>query len=335
MKKLLLLAAFGLLASPAFAQSNTADVDQTGDQHTASVVQTGTDHEAYVDQISDGQHVGATADVQQLGTSQYAEVLQSSDPRRAYAEVRQDDGSGTGDNEAFITQSRSQDDSEAYVHQSGTSNTGTIIQDVGGINKAEIYQGQTDDTSDNNVATITQDREAASAYLTHAEVYQDGSTNTALVDQSLAQNAWAKIDQDGDLNWADIDQSNDASPDPNHQAEVRQDGDLNEAQILQEGTSNSRNNAKVRQVGDSNDAFLDQDGWGGSHVMQITQDGNLNKAGVSGVGGALFQSGWNHWLDVDQIGDSNVVTSIQTGDDHTATILQTGGMNTANVQQGN
>ena len=70
-----------------------------------------------------------------------------------------------------------------------------------------------------------------------AFVTQNGFSNEATIDQSLATNAFASIDQVGDENEADIDQQNPTAFDPNHTASISQIGDSNYAQILQEGAA--------------------------------------------------------------------------------------------------
>ena len=349
MKKLLLLT-LTLFAVPALAQSNEATVDQSGANHDADVTQSGldndadvlqtgndndatlnqngTENEAVITQTTNPVYAGVDADVEQLGTSQYAEVTQTGASPRAYAEVRQSDGGGTGDNEAYITQQRSQNDSRAVAHQSGTSNYASSFQDTGGNNEAYIYQGQTDGSSVDNEAIVIQDRTApgddASPSHAFATVYQDGTLNAANVNQSLSVNAEAYVDQDGTSNVADIDQWNTIAIDPSHSASIVQGGAENYGRIQQGGDANERNQAWISQTGgDFIEAFLDQKGLGGNHWAEVTQDGSSNRVeGLGGLGTAALQDGADHVLTVSQPGDLNVAQSSQLGSGNAATITQ-------------
>ncbi len=363
MRNLLLLgAAFGL-ATTASAQSNTADVEQTGSSHSADIDQTGSSNdadvlqsgtgnildlvqngagnEAFVTQTTDPSRAGVSADVNQSGTSQYAEVEQTGTSPGAYAEVKQDDGSGTGNNAAYITQQRSQDGATSLIHQSGSGNTATNFQDAGGINQSYIYQGQTDGASSGNIASVTQDRSApgpdASAFKAIANVYQDGTANDANVNQSLSANAQATIDQDGTSNVADVDQWNTIGIDPSHQASITQAGEFNFGRIEQGGDATAASSATIQQTGgDSNAAFIDQEGLGGGHMATAIQSGDNNRVeGLGGLGTAALQSGTGHTFMVTQGGlGSNVAQISQTGDlGHSATISQDGSTNTVSVTQ--
>ena len=79
MKKLLLLAAFGLLASPAFAQNNDVSVTQTGPGNTATSTQFGADNEGTITQSKLGglNGTGNDAVLYQTGVSNEASISQS------------------------------------------------------------------------------------------------------------------------------------------------------------------------------------------------------------------------------------------------------------------
>ncbi|MEP0547079.1 MAG: hypothetical protein ABJF88_09110 [Rhodothermales bacterium] len=171
MKKLLLLAAFGLFASPAFAQTNiSSDVDQSGPS-----------------------------------------------------------------------------DNQAQVDQAGTNLSSDIDQ-----TSAAPVSGQPDKDL-------------------VADVDQDGTDLTSDIDQVGAGGAFAKVDQDGNLDWARIDQN--ASYYVDQQARIFQTGNgaaLNRADIEQQGWGGNQI-ARIDQIGEDNDARIDQAHFGVTST--VDQDG--------------------------------------------------------------
>lgn len=125
----------------------------------------------------------------------------------------------------------------------------------------------------------------------------------------------AYISQIGDLNVASIRQTA-----PNAYARIDQSGNVNEADVTQSGSGSGYVSAS--QSGDMNFARLEQGGTG-QNVLYLTQSGLSNWAWSSqNVSGALHNG-----ARLTQTGDHNDMQLIQDGSDNRALLSQDGDAN--------
>lgn len=234
-----------LTAVPAFAQSNTANVTQTGSNQTAQALQPGAVNVAQIVQFTDND----------------------------------------GPQEAFVTQSGGNNLATINQSQTGTGNTTldhSSISQTGDFNVAHQTEvapgynsGQVQDalqTGNGNTSNQT----IQHGYTVQQYVEQSGDYNTArqTVDAGGAGHLTANIWQGGDWNLATQDQTND-----NATANITQNGSLNIAHQTQQDNTNGSlyNVSTIFQYGDSNLATQLQ--MGGSNLIStITQYSNSNIA---------------------------------------------------------
>ncbi|MET7028165.1 hypothetical protein [Sediminicola luteus] len=220
MKKVILCAAALMIGGFAFAQGTAPVAHQGGLPTTPSgtandgmSIQNGNDHKVLVQQA--GQKNTVFTDQDNQSTTIGANL----------AWIRQ---SGVNTTESGVA-------NMADVLQDGDNNLSSTDQN-GDMNNAVTNQGQTDDTSSGNDASIQQG--VGWAEGNSAAIEQDGTDNIARTIQFHDNNvAWT--DQDGTDNQADILQN--AAPDktdPGHMAYVKQLGGDNIAEIDQSGKFN-------------------------------------------------------------------------------------------------
>jgi len=210
----------------------------------------------------------------------------------------------------------------ADITSLGNNNTATI-QQVAAENWALIMQDL--GMSENNTATITQsyvnsDNNHASIYQTNmdnvAEITQGGVDNTALISQWGTDNL-AELWQLGLNSSATITQHIGSSL---NRVDFRQNGTNLLAVIDQYGTSNL---VKLMQAGEDGE-------------LSILQRGTGNR--VMGIGGGFFNPepvgyfAGSH-LDIDQIGEDNLIRLWSGAAGATVDVLQNGNGNTATVYQ--
>jgi len=291
----------------------------------------------------------------QNGNDNKVRVQQAGTSQSVYS--NQNDGTGTGGNQAFVRQTGNVTGASgvanlAEVLQSGSVNMSTTLQE-GDRNEASTRQGQSNTASSGNRAIIRQGT-GQNAEDNLARIDQDGDNNIANTRQTYDNShAWTK--QVGDDNKSRINQNAGPNQTDGHGAEVNQIGDRNESWVQQSGNGAS-NNAKADQVGDDNQAIQTQvntsladgghDGISGNEalVSQLAPGGNqgvitsqlfaIDNSGFAGglVGisyaGITFQTQTGSGNDVEafQGGSaaeaSNYSEQIQTGDGNDALVLQ-------------
>jgi len=295
--------------------------------------------------------------VQQAGVSNSAKTVQN-------------DGTGSGDNRAWITQSGwfVGQNNAAEMNQSGSNNQSRSIQ-FGDDNSALTNQGQTDASSEGNRARIEQ---RGLYYFegdnNSAQIDQDGKFNKATTLQ-YDENNNALTDQDGDFNKSKIVQ-NSAWGGSGHNADVKQAGEDNESWVSQ--TGQSTNNAIALQIGEGNKSLQYQtnSGYGnaandalvtqGDGIIGTDLNGSIFFGGLVGVDSAIqaggsngpgsdngiafqFQNGSGNDAEIHQFGSdatsSNYAQQNQWGEGNDAYIVQNaygtsfGGNNYANQLQ--
>jgi hypothetical protein len=304
MKNLLLIAAFGLFASPAFAQNsasttqsgtgNDADVIQNG-SNSATVSQSGTDNDA--DVIQGGQ--GGVAPV----TGNSVTITQDGAENEAQSRQVGTDGIGvisqTGDRNLA---SRSDG-----IYDSGTSNEAYLTQ-VGDDNEAEARFNPTPSRTNSSVVRIDQGVSGDEAFNSFARArLQGGDMNDVDIDQFGSDNQ-AKVDIVGGSN--DVFVLQNGTGDAFNIVDIDQGGDDNVAQAIQgrQGGDNPSfgNSITIDQDGDFNFARSEQVGTNGTGV--ITQVGDRNEAsrGIDEVPG-LYDSGDGNEAYLTQVGDDNAI----------------------------
>ena len=125
MKKLLLMAAFGLLASPALAQNNTGSITQTGDDSEAYIDQLGGSNTATITQVNpDGEDVNAWTTQRGVGStaSQSQTVYSSASSAAVNATVNQMGGGNDADQTQSFDGFLSSTAMDATVQQNGSGN---------------------------------------------------------------------------------------------------------------------------------------------------------------------------------------------------------------------
>jgi hypothetical protein len=272
MKKLTtLLAAFLFTTGMVFAQTNTATVDQTGDNQVANATQSGATNTVDIDQLST--NTGPqTATALQTGTSNSAVVNQSQ--------------TGGGGNTPA---------NSAYIEQLGTSNMSTQIQTAPGYNSGQSVWGFQDGTSNELSQTISGGytnslraeqygteniaNQSANGPYADGNVYQDGTANVAEQTLTGSNNGYGGavmlINQLGIENYASQIFAGSGLGHTNN-AEIYQDGFDNDA--YQDGTGRNLN-AVLNQTGDLNMSMQTQTGNGHSSV--VTQMGDNNSSTIT------------------------------------------------------
>lgn len=296
MKNLLLLAVFGLLASPAFAQSS-ATVATTGDDNTASVTQAD-GSTAIVTQ--DGDNSDAT--VTQSGAAHSAKIYTNS------AGAFDSNGNSIDRNSASILQTGSGTDI-ARIRQGNASPVRTVQEaratiEQRGTGSNEAYIDQNVDQNGRNVTS---------------EIFQYGSGNRAetVFSANQRQGDYTRITQDGS--------GNDAYQSKDDEREgsliIEQDGTSNAAE--QYTRKDQARDLFIRQVGTINQAY--QDIYKGSYAT-TRQYGDGNYADIYTPGR------FNNTLTVIQ-GDEAGAFGGSTSDDNIAELQANDGDNTALIEQ--
>lgn len=288
MKKLLLLAAFALCASPAFAQNNDAAIDQIGDQNVANAVQTGSQNDADITQYNEpgsGVNSQVVAEVFQSGSGNIADVDQ---------ELTRNDKASFS----------------AYIDQSGAANyakqeqglvgpdTRTFgltasIEQVGTSNHAEQYQSKR-----SNEAIIEQGLNDAASSGNEAYQRQDVSNPS----DNGETNHYALAQQDGSANKAYQDQS-----DTGNHAEILQNGSGNIADQDQKGVTSSA----------FNQSYITQDG-----ALGAVSNEAYNFQHADGAWSSIVQTGEANYADVEQYGNGHTSDVMQSGMGNTSTVTQ-------------
>ncbi|MEM9354950.1 MAG: hypothetical protein AAGB04_01940 [Pseudomonadota bacterium] len=157
---------------------STGDIYQYGEGSKAAILQvTGDYHEAFIEQLDDGNEARAL----QAGYSQYASIVQEG--QNNGADVRQQNGEGSGNHTAEILQSG--DLNTILLDQTGTENASFFRQE-GSENSAMVVQmGEYDITrvnqrGDGNSAEVYQENDDIHST---AIVRQSGGENTSVINQ--------------------------------------------------------------------------------------------------------------------------------------------------------
>lgn len=274
MKKVILCAGALMIGAIGFAQ----DIPTAPTQATQVAAKTG---------AAPGANTGEAI---QNGVSHKVQVVQIGTENSSGS--YQDDGTGTGGNQAFVWQDGNVQPAASgflnlsEVRQSGTENESTTFQ-YGDENSALTRQGQNNSASANNKAYIQQGAPVAQQAVGNwAEVVQDGSRNEALTHQTFDNNR-ALTTQLGLDNKSYIRQIASPNNSVGHAAEADQEGDKNSSYILQEGNG-ARNNALAIQLGDNNVAeqkqFNTASTGGSENEATIAQgDGYVNTSLLNSI----------------------------------------------------
>ena len=339
MKKLLLLAAFGLLASPAFAQNNSSTVNQSGNTQAATVAQAGQSHSSLVEQSDARNTAGVTQDgarhtseVSQSSTDNNATVSQSGTPAGDghYSLVSQ---SGV-DNQISVSQSTGSPynptDVASYAYQSGDGNEATVLQQVQQDQYSYLEQ-----SGEGNKAKVHQSASAGSesfVYQTASEgevdVYQRaGGHNYSFVDQVTGSGNYAKVSQDNEVLGNPVvpqyAHSYITQSGTDNSADVRQSLRVNaESHVDQNGTDNM---AKVLQynaeiVDPAHYSSIAQTGV--SHLAEVEQFGATSERSQSRITQGAGSADTFLKAFVTQEGDGHMSTVAQMGNNNTATVTQ-------------
>ena len=341
MKKLLLLAAFGLMASPALAQSNSSSISQTGPDNDADVQQDG-GHSSVISQ-SNFALPGHIAQVDQFGGSgSSSDILQ--EQRGAVAVVAQDGN----DNVSGIKQSGPNDAGDAPTQEAGIFQQGdrNVLGSYANYEGRAFQKNGTSFDNDKNFLDLDQvgDDNKAGVWQEHgadATIAQTGAGNEARTYQTSAPVGTVNdidVTQTGDDNFAHLRQSGGDG----NTALVQQIGDLNESTFTQTGASNravermtagSYNVVTIDQNGSSNRAVYEI--WGDSNTMDIDQTGNNHNTAINGRGTPPAPGGGvsDNTIDIDQFGgDGNQIDGYfaNGSESDTVTISQDGTGNLMN-----
>lgn len=276
MKKLATLTlGFFLAAGSAFAQSNDATVDQTGDQNEVSIQQvyqadgSGENNEAITTQTGD---FNVVASLKQWGAGNWYEIVQTGDNNLVDRYPNQGSTQG-GSYEGYISITQLNDDNKVWdADQAGSENSITVTQRGGDIVNVE------------------------------AQISPEGGVgNTIVIDQYGGGNAVGEFSsngsgayQEGEGNSMDITQEGGAK--------------AGIASVYVSGVTKKFFRSAIEggqgliQLGDDNMLTIEQDG--ASTVGFVIQKGNLNDASV-------YQTGDYHSATVSQMGDSNMATITQ------------------------
>ncbi|MGK7297346.1 MAG: hypothetical protein ACNS61_16235 [Candidatus Wenzhouxiangella sp. M2_3B_020] len=352
MKNLLLIAAFALMASPAFAQSS-ATTNQTGSGNDAEVIQTGgatatvnqgqsgmaaDNNEALVSQSGANETL-----INQFGSTNDAQVMQGVRPDGTdagtasgnYAKVEQ-----TGSNNSGLLDGADDDGSVVAQGVNGTATDAQAYLTQSGENgRAQVYQGNNGGTATNVTGTINQDGDDNMASVRQgvqngvagdavigstAQIDQLGtaSTSTAQIRQGADGSASSSISdeafitqQGGSLNQAFIDQGADDESSELSLADISQDGSGNTSSIAQYG--GAENNGATTIIGHNN-------------TTSVTQVGNSNRGVYRSAAEIIINGDGNDYTAL-QTGDGNRADMSSNSDGNTATITQSGNSNQGRI----
>lgn len=280
MRNLLILAAAFGLAGVANAQSNTANVDQTGNSNEATATQS--------------QSSGSTADIDQSGDDNEATAIQIG-----------------GANSATINQSGADGGNTVSSTQTGT-NTLIATQSIGGNGLTSSQTGA------GNFAEVEQrtstTRGGAPTGGHEADITQNGAGNEISLRQSFGSNSQgpagaheATLNQQGDGNLIGGEVDDDLVPSVQDSrseriAFVDQVGDNNEARFTNGA------NLDIDQIGDGN--FATSSGGG---TIVINQDGDDNDAINQGNNATILQTGDLNYARSKADQNSHTTSQTQTG----------------------
>ena len=322
--------ALGLLMGSALADSNFANVEQSGADNDGSVVQGPGDGNALgtIDSLAPGAAL-------QSGNNNDMTVLQSGSLNEIGTEGDGFDQTGRR-NFATVTQT-SDENLVGEIQQSAVTNNGngnprntlTITQQGGNGNTIDSVQ-QTRVNSGNaqagNVATITQGTSGNSASGGNGVglLSQDGRGNNATVIQSSGANQLGTLLQEGRNNIATLTQQ---TGDGNSAGTIEQDGNGNSAGLTFSGAGNGT----VDFTGLVSAQFpgLIQGSayqYGSGNILSFTASGDANSFGFS-------QDGDGNMISGTVVEDSNQVGVLQDGDDNIANVGITGSQNQVAIGQ--
>jgi hypothetical protein len=310
MKKLLLLAAFGLMASPAMAQygqdarptvpagptvptvtvpggvsGNYADVDQLGSSNDGDVDQTGTSSSAaHINQLTGGHDAdiiqsdaGQNATIEQLGSGQsWVRIEQDADATTGTS-VK------TGNVAYFRQQAEANASVESFIVQSGNGNEAFAEFESGGSSN---YAKQTQE-GDDNKAYLWNDNPSGPndiENIRESDQEQYGNRNTAIIASGGNQYGFkARQYQDGDDNVAILD-----GLEQRGYGDMDQVGNNNFASYTTSGTTRDAsvnidqdgdwNTVVAENWSDKNASYCHPDGSATSCMnIDVKQDGNYNE----------------------------------------------------------
>jgi len=339
MKKLLTLAfAFVFMTGVAFAQSNDASVDQSGDDNDATIEQIGSQNQADLIQRNFGSS-GHTADIFQDGSQNTADVLSQG---------------GVGTNVVDLDQLGS--DNEATIAQLWGQNTAEVLQDGSGnvvnLQHRGSFQSFADvmQVGDRNSAVILDVGQTGSNPNTDndAIVSQTGDDNTVLIEQGVfggASESVADFTQQGAGNYFETKQVRSF----NNSVTGTQVGDNNYYRASLRGSDNT---VTMDMIGDANRGSwsIGSLGWphepeGNTLTIDVDGDDNYSTGSIKGdyntVDIAQFGSGnriGSSWFTTDGVvieGNHNTATIAQMGNSDHASTMQMGDGNTATITQSN
>jgi len=335
-----ILAAFLFTAGMAFAQNNSATVDQTGDGNDATVTQENSGSNiAEVSQEGDDNQIDLTqrnfgsagspgheADLSQDGDNNEADVLSQGgvgvntvtlDQIGDYNYARIDQFWGS--NNADVKQDG--EENEALVSHRGTFDSDASIEQIGNYNDAYIRDaGQGTGPNENNSASI----------------FQDGDDNTSVIDQFESNNrasSWIAGDgntvtqtqfSDGNTQRVEITGSD------NTYTVTQEVGTGNQLYVNSRGTgpggnTSQSNNSSFTATQSGAFNLISGSMGGDGNSLTITQTGDDNS--VSGGLGLWDAAGFT----ID--GDSNMASISQMSDGNSAVLSIVGNGNTATISQ--
>ena len=302
------IAIFGVLAftaGMAFAQNNTADVEQQGTGNEAEAVQIGLGNEAVIEQMN---AVNNRAFIDQNGVENEATIKQVNASGTQLLHHGTIDQLGNN-NEAILDQKMwyGSVGHTGVIDQEGNRNFANLVMGGANNDRGTIIQ-----TGDDNIADVDQMRGASgTSNPAVVEIDQIGDWNEVYLDQHSSTWTHAYIWQEGDYNYVDLEQKQADN------ADIHQEGDNNKV-------------AGVERVGfnPTKPLEFDEDGFAYQHTsdIDIYQLGDDNKVG--------FLQKDNNVADISQIGNGNTGLLWQYGEGgHNADIMQTGNNNITRVFQ--
>ena len=322
----------------AFAQSNDASVDQSGDDNDATIEQIGSQNQADLIQRNFGSS-GHVADIFQDGSQNTADVLSQGGVGTNTVDL---DQLGTG-NETTIAQLWGQNAAE--VMQDGSDNVVNLQHRGSFQSSADIVQG-----GDRNSAVILDVGQTGSNPNTNndAIVSQTGDDNSVFIAQGVfggASESVADFTQDGDGNYFETKQVRSF----NNSVTGTQVGDDNFYRASLRGSDNT---VTMDMVGDANRGSwsIGSLGWphqpeGNTLTIDVDGDDNYSTGSIKGdyntVDITQFGAGnriGSSWYTTDGVvieGNHNTTMISQTGDSHSAALTQMGDGNTATITQSN
>lgn len=305
MKKLTTLTfAFVLIASMAFAQSNTASststgsynsstIEQDGSSNDATVTQSGTSNSAFIDQGIQGIMTNNdVATINQVGTGNEAELLSR-------------DGWSGSPNSVIYTVDQQGNYNYARARAFNAPAEGDI-QQSGANNSADLTQHTSDDM--------------------YTSLSQSGTYNWADIDQVLgADNSVVQATMNGSYNNLDVTQTNGAW----HKLVV--------------GISGTSNNVTGTQDEHDSDQFISVNGQGNYYEFYqgessdagVSISGNYNDVNLqqNGAHNSVFATVPWHYDGIVVNGSHNTVDIMQNSDYNTATANVSGSFNTSTINQ--